>query len=93
MSITDAGVDTLSSSALLGLAVFLILTGLLVPRRVLKDKTDEADRWRQAYEAERIARGILDAQTNELLEVARTTHAIIVAMSETSARLRQVGGS
>lgn len=76
---------TLSASALLGVTVLLLLLGRLVPRSVLKDKIEEAERWRQAYESERTARGISDAQTNELLEVARTTQAIIAAMNRAAA--------
>jgi hypothetical protein len=71
---------TLSASALLGITVLLLLLGRLVPRSVLKDKMEEAERWRLAYESERTARGISDAQTNELLEVARTLQALTAAM-------------
>jgi hypothetical protein len=85
--------SALSASALLGITILLLLTGRLVPRSVLKDKTDEAERWRLAYESERTARGISDAQTNELLEVARTTQAIIAAMNTTSTRIRETGSS
>lgn len=86
-------IGTLSSSALLGLAILFILTGLLVPRRILKDKIEEANRWRRAYEHEQNARAISDAQTRELLEVAKTTHAIIAAMAATSEHIRQSGDS
>lgn len=81
-------VSVLSASALLGLTVLLLLTGKLVPRVYLKDKMDEVERWREAYEKEREARSIADAQATELLEVAKTTHAIISAMASTSERIR-----
>lgn len=81
-------ISLLSASALLGLTVLLLLTGRIVPRSTLVDKIDEAERWRQAYEVEREARRISDAQTSELLEVAKTTHAIISAMATTSEHLR-----
>lgn len=90
--LTDLSIADLSSSALLGLTVLMILTGRLVPRRVLKDKTEEAERWRKAYEAERTARGIVDAQRDELLESARTTSQIVQAMAQTSATIRQRSG-
>ena len=82
-------VTTLSASALLGITVMLILTGMLVPRRVIKDKTAEAERWQKAYETEREARGLADEQTRELLEVAHTTQAIISAMAKTSREIRE----
>lgn len=81
-------VSSLSSSALLGLVVLLILLGRLVPRSSLRDKAAEADRWRLAYEAEREARALAVAQTTELLELAKTTHAVISAMATTSEHLR-----
>jgi len=87
----DIALSDLSTGALLALVVLMILTGMLVPRRVLKDKTDEAERWRKAYEAERTARGIADAQTNELLELAKTTHDFILAMGKASAKIRESG--
>jgi hypothetical protein len=89
----DLSLTTISSAGLLGIAVILILTGRLIPRATFRDKQDEAERWRRAYEAERTARGIADAQTNELLEVAKTTHAIIAAMATASERLGQSGDS
>ncbi len=70
--------------ALLGITVLSILAGLLVPRRQLKDKDEESERWRKAYEAERDARITADAQTAELLEIAKTTHDILDAMFNTS---------
>jgi hypothetical protein len=89
----DLSLTTISSAGLLGITVLLILFGRLIPLSTLRDKQEEAERWRQAYEAERKARGIADAQTNELLEVAKTTHSIIAAMASTSERLIQSGDS
>ena len=81
-------VSVLSASALLGLAVLMLLTGRLVPRVNLMDKIREADRWREAYEKERETSSLANAQVSELLEVAKTTHAIISAMARTSEHLR-----
>jgi hypothetical protein len=39
-------VEILAPSALAGLAVLLILTGGLIPRRTYMDKAHEADQWR-----------------------------------------------
>lgn len=79
---------------LLGIAVLLVLFGGLYPRSQVKEKDKEIERWRKAYEAERDARGIADAQTAELLELAKTTHGILDAMFNTSAgRHRSSGGA
>ena len=83
----------LTAPVLLGIAVLLIILGRLVPRPLYKDKEAEAERWRLAYEAERTARATSDAQTAELLELAKTTHNVIVAMFGTSERVRQSGGA
>jgi len=66
-----------SAPTLLGIAVLLLLLGLLVPRKYLMDKEREAERWRKAYEAERTARAISDAQTAELLELTKTTYELL----------------
>jgi hypothetical protein len=89
--LSDGQLVSLTPSVLLGFAVLLLLTGRLIPRVFYKDKMDEAERWRQAYEAERTARGISEAQTDELLEVAKTTHAALVAMAKASERIQQTG--
>jgi len=70
----------LSAPALLSIVVILLLTGRLVPRTTLLDKAKESDRWREAYEKEREARGASDSQTRELLEVSKTTHHIVQAL-------------
>jgi len=82
----------LTPSVLLGLTVLLLLTGRLIPRATLNDKAEEAERWRAAYEAERLARSESDAQTKELLEVAHLTHAIINAMFVESKHARPAAG-
>lgn len=69
----------LTPSVLLGVTVLLLLTGRLVPRVTLQDKAAEAERWHIAYEKSEEARRLSDAQTQELLEVAHLTHAIINA--------------
>lgn len=69
----------LTASALVGIAVLLIFTGRLVPKNVWQEKSSEADRWRSAYEIEREARAASEEHNTELLELAKTTHAIVVA--------------
>lgn len=81
----------LSAPAILGLAVIFLLTGRIVPRATLKDKADESERWRLAYEAEREARSKSEAQTTQLLEVAKTTQALISGLFANSERIREAG--
>lgn len=82
-----------TAPGLLGLAIFLLLIGRIVPRSTLVEKTREAERWRAAYEAEREARTTSDAQTAELLELAKTTHTFLVAVFSNSEKIRQSGDS
>lgn len=84
-------VGDISAPGLVAVAVLLLMTGLLVPRRTLTDKAKEADRWHEAYEKEREARVTSDAQTAELLELAKTTHSFITAVFNNSERIRQTG--
>lgn len=84
----------LTAPALLGITVLLLLMGRIVPRATMQDKIQEASDWKAAYEAERDARAKSDAQTVELLEVSKTTHAISVAMFDViRQRLGQSGGT
>ena len=80
-------------TALLALAIVLVLLGWLVPRGYYKDKSQEAERWRLAYEAEREARRISDAQTAQLLEQAKTTHQMVEAIFDASGYARRTGGA
>lgn len=81
----------LTPPALLGVAILMMLTGRLIPRTTYLDKVKEADLWRQAYEAERDARSTADAQTVELLELAKTTNSFITAVFNNSERIRNSG--
>lgn len=84
----------LTAPALLGLTVLLLLTGRIVPRSTLDDKSRESDQWRQAYLDEREARGEAARQTYELLEVSKTTHAVTVALFDLVRETnRQSGGT
>lgn len=86
-------VANLTPAVLLGIAVLLIFLGRLIPFPMFRDKSAECERWHKAYEAERDARIISDAQTVELLELAKTTHSILVAMFGTVGPMRQSGGA
>jgi hypothetical protein len=87
-------VEKLTAPVLLGITILLILTGLLVPRRTYKDKAQESERYREAFETEREARMISDRQTSQLLEGQKAQHAMIVAIFENSKviRDRESGG-
>ena len=73
-------IGDLSAPVLVGIAFLLVMFGRLVPWYIYKAKAEESERWRKAYEAEREARVTADSQRTELLEVAKTTHSIIVAI-------------
>jgi hypothetical protein len=77
--------------ALVGIFFLLVFFGRLVPWYIYKAKEKEAEKWRLAYEAEREARATSDAQTAELLELAKTTHSIIVAMFGAAQRSIRAG--
>jgi hypothetical protein len=84
-------IGELTAPALLGITVLLLLLGRIVPRATYQDKAKEAEKWRLAYEAEAKARATSDSQTAELLEVAKTTHKIIVAVFGAEERTRRAG--
>lgn len=80
-----------SAGALLTLVVLLVLTGLLVPRRVVKDLREshkaeleraraEAAVWRQAWESSEAARRLEAAHVGELLEGVRTTSRVLTQL-------------
>jgi len=75
-----------TAPTLLGITVLMILLGWLIPKSTYKNKAEEAEKWRLAYEAEREARKTSDSQTTELLELAKTTNSIVLAAFGTSAR-------
>lgn len=58
----------LGPTALLGITILLILTGRLVTRGALRDKQDEADRWRHAWELSEQARREERRQTEQMLD-------------------------
>lgn len=85
-------VEYLTPTALIGLAVLFIFTGILVPKRFYEAKVEEANRWREAYELQRERADKSDAQTAELLEVTKTTHAFIVAIFRGAPFSQEIGG-
>jgi hypothetical protein len=82
-----------TAGSLLGLAIFLILIGRLVPKSQLDKAEEAAEKWRLAYEAEKEAHALSEAQTSELLELAKTTNSIVFALFGASERVRHSGGA
>lgn len=86
-------IGDLTAPTLLGMFVLMVFLGLLIPRYIYKEKVEEAKIWREAYYTERLARSTTDAQTAELLELAKTTQKIIEAGFSAKDSERQSGGS
>lgn len=84
-------VEQLTAPALTGIAVLMVFMGFLVPKRFYQAKVDESQRWQLAFELQRDRADKSDAQTAELLEVAKTTHALITAVFSNSSAIRQAG--
>lgn len=74
-SLSDLGAGTL-----VGIFFLLMFLGKIKPKSDVDKAQEEAEKWRLAYEAEREARALRDAQTEELLELAKTTHQLMVAI-------------
>ena len=81
----------LTAPTILGVVFLMVMTGRLIPRATFLDKVEEANRWREAYEKEREARALSDAQTAHLLELAKTTHDFIKAILNNSRAVRESG--
>lgn len=81
----------LTAPALVSIAVLMLFTGKMWTNAAYQEKAAEAERWRLAYEAERDARIESDAQSKELLELAKTTHALITGVFTNSEHIRRSG--
>lgn len=88
----DIPFDKLTPPTLLVLVVLMIFFRLLIPRATYKEKCKESDNWRLAYEAEREARTKSDAQTTELLELAKTSHNVLISVFGTTGLIERTGG-
>lgn len=76
---------TLGPTALAGLAVLMVLSGRLIPRSTHDAVVADL---RQTIEVERERGRLLLEQNGELLEHARTTTAVITALSPAAGRER-----
>jgi len=83
----------LTAPTLVGLAVVMVFLGLLVPRRFYRDKVEECERWHAAFEVQRDRANKSDEQVDEMLEVSKTTHAIVVALFGASESGQRSGDS
>lgn len=83
----------LTAPTLLGITILMLLTGRLWTNKAYEEKVKESNQWRGAFEKEHEARVASDAQVRELLELAKTTHALITAVFSNSEKMRQSGGS
>lgn len=81
-------ITLLTPAGLLLLTVYMILTGRLIPRSMYLEKKAEAERWQAAYEVERQARTVSDAQTRELLELAKTGTRVLEAVHTQSEMIK-----
>lgn len=79
MMIDGIPILSLTPSVLLGIAVLMIFLGKLWTNKAYQEKVKEAERWRLAYEAEAKRATIADAQSAELLELAKATYSILDA--------------
>ena len=86
-------VKDLSLATLLAIAVLLIFLGRLIPSKTYNEKRAEAEHWREAYEKERDAHHTTQSQTLQLMELAKTTHALIAAIVHPSGVDQKSGGS
>lgn len=95
MSFSVAGfsVDNVSSVGTLLLAVILVLSGWLVPRKVvsdlrkdrdarLQDARTETANWQKAYQASDAARELQASQLGQLMELAKTTDQFIRTLQQ-----------
>lgn len=73
-------IPTLGAAGLLALAVWLILTGRIVPRRHYEDIEADRDRWRTAAEQWQTAHAEQAKPVAELIEIGRTTERLLQAM-------------
>lgn len=66
--------------ALLGLVVFLIIRGDIVPRRILEDVKSELDQERKSNREKDATIAILSKAVDELTETGRTSSAVLNAL-------------
>lgn len=73
--VTDFG-----AGVLLGIAIWLILTGRLVPRSTYDEKSKEADKWQAAHSVSEEARHAQTKQLDAVMEVGQTVKDVLTAL-------------
>ena len=86
-------VEVLAPSGLLAVAILLLFFGKLWTNAAYQEKVKECDKWEKAYLVSEEGRAKADAQSYELLEQGKTTHAIVVAMFDIMENNRASGGT
>jgi hypothetical protein len=84
-------IGQIGGPSLIAAAVLMVLTGRLVPRRVMQDAIKDRDEWRAAYMASEQARHLEASHTGELLEAARTSVAVLQALTPGSTAVNANG--
>lgn len=77
MSFESVPIGLLTPGALLGIVIWLILVGRLVPRRTYDDMKEDRDHWRTAHSISEAARQVSAEQVSELLEHSRAANAFM----------------
>lgn len=70
----------MTSPALLGIVILLILTGKLIPRRTYDDMKEDRDSWRAAHAVSEEARIHTAQQLDEMMEVGQTVKDVLQAL-------------
>lgn len=72
----------LTAPALLGIAIVLILSGRLIPRRTYDDLREDRDRWQRAFTVSEEARLSQSKQLDAAMEVGKTVTDVMVALDK-----------
>lgn len=67
---------------LLGLVVLLVLFGWLIPRRIYRQKEEEAAAWKAAFETEQEAHAETTRQNGVLLETNELVQAVFTSLQK-----------
>lgn len=88
------GISTkdLTMGGLLGIFFIMWFWGLILPKWVWKDKADQAEKWEAAFHKEHEARLLSEAQKEEMLELTKATHSLMVAFMDMAKKAREESG-
>lgn len=82
MEVLGFPVTELTAPALLGLAVWLILTGRIVPRSTYDEKVKEAEKWQAAHSVSEEARLVQSKQLDAAMEVGQVAKHVLTALDQ-----------